>query len=232
MTTMFSTWSTFGSATVSFCEARLPASVAEPANSWSSFGYVAIGFGLAALAARDGRRVLGLIGVTGVLIGLGSFAFHATATFLGQFLDEASMFLLSGMAVTFALRRLFHWDAVRSVACYGALASSSIALLALIKTSGIPMFAAQVSTAIVVELILASRGGDGVHYGSLYAVLALFAVAFALWSLDLTRTVCSADWSHVFNGHVAWHLLSAACLVPYYRFQEQFFAPSPRFAFA
>jgi hypothetical protein len=57
-------------------------------------------------------------------------------------------------------------------------------------------------------------------------VLAIFAVAFVLWGLDLTRIACDGERSHVFNGHVAWHTLTAVCLVVYYRFQEQFFAPA------
>jgi hypothetical protein len=160
------------------------------------------------------------------LVGLGSFALHATASFLGQFLDEGSMFLFSGVAVTFALRRLLGWGSARCVACYIALAAVSIALLALVKTSGIPMFALQIATAMIVEVVLWSRRGTNIRYGTLHAVLGLFAVAFFIWALDMTRTVCSTEWSHVVNGHVVWHVLTAACLVPYYQFQRQFFTPA------
>jgi hypothetical protein len=219
-----SAWSTLGPATVSFCEARLAAPIAEPANSWSSLGYVAVAIGLLVLAIRERRHVLTLVGVTGLLIGLGSFALHATASFLGQFLDEGSMFLFSGLAVTFALRRLLDWDPARCVVYYVAIASASIVLLSLVKTSGIPVFALEIGTAVIVEVVLWSRGGTRARYGALHAVLGLFAVAFFIWCLDMTRTVCSSAWSHVVNGHVLWHLLTAICLVPYYQFQRQFLA--------
>jgi len=218
-------WSAFGPATVSFCEARLDGAVAEPANAWSSMTYVAIALALLVHAVSRRLSVLTLVAVTGVMIGAGSFALHATATFLGQFLDEASMFLLSGLAVTLALRRLLGWSPAACVKCYVGLSCVSIALLAVVKTSGIPVFALHMTAAIGLELVLRRRGAEGVRYGALHAVVAVFAVAFVLWGLDLTRITCDAERAHVFNGHVAWHTLSAVCLLVYYRFQEQFFAP-------
>src|SRR5205814_9183817 len=123
---------------------------------------------------RERRYVLSLIGITALLIGVGSFALHATASFLGQFLDESSMFLFSGVAVTFALRRLLGLNAAACVTGYVVLAVASIALLALVKTSGIPIFALQIGTAVITEVVLWSRGSRETRYGVLHAVLAVF----------------------------------------------------------
>jgi len=217
-------WSALGPATVSFCEARLDGAVAEPANAWSSMAYVAIGLALLVRAVSGSRPVLVLVAVTGLLIGAGSFALHATASFVGQFLDEASMFLLSALAVTLALRRLLGWSPVACVKCYVGLSGASIALLAVVRTSGIPMFALHMAVAIGLEVELWRRGAEGVRYGALRAVLGIFAIASVLWCLDSTRMACSAERSHDFNGHVVWHALTAVCLLVYYRFQEQFCA--------
>ncbi|MGO9833326.1 MAG: ceramidase domain-containing protein [Polyangiaceae bacterium] len=219
-------WSIFGPATVSFCEARLDGVVAEPANAWSSMTYVAVALALLVHAVSRRREVLVLVAATGIMIGAGSFALHATATFLGQFLDEASMFLLSSLAVTLALRRLLGWSPTACVKCYAGLSCASITLLAVVKTSGIPVFALHMATAMSLEVVLWRHGAAGIRYGHLHAVLAMFAIAFVLWGLDLTRIACDSERSHVFNGHVAWHTLTAACLLVYYRFQEQFFAPA------
>jgi hypothetical protein len=226
MNTHLFSWSAFGPATVSFCEARLDGAVAEPANAWSSMVYVAIALALLVHAVSRRHRVLVLVAVTGVLIGAGSFALHATATFLGQFLDEASMFLLSGLALTLALRRLLGWSPAACVKCYVGLSCVSIALLAVVKTSGIPVFALHMAAATSLEVVLWRRAADDVRYGALQAVLGTFAFASGLWALDFTRIGCNAERSHVFNGHVAWHTLTAVCLLVYYRFQEQFFAPA------
>jgi hypothetical protein len=216
-------WATLGAANVSFCEARLEGPVAEPANAWSSVAYVATGCWVLARAWPARRAPLLLAAVSGVLIGAGSFALHATASFLGQFLDEASMFLLSGLAVTLALRRRFGWDASRCLAAYAALAVGSTALLALVRKSGIPVFALQMAAAISVEGPLWARREPGVRYGALLFALASFGGGFVTWTVDILRVACDARSAHVVNGHALWHGLTALSLLAYCRHQEQFF---------
>jgi hypothetical protein len=217
-------WSAFGAANVSFCEARLDAPIAEPANAWSSVTYAAAGAWLLWRAASRREGPIALAGVTGLLVGAGSFALHATATFLGQFLDEASMFLLSTLALTLGLRRLLAWDPGRCARVFTGVAAASVALLATVHRSGIPLFGVEMVAAVAVELALWRRGEDGVRYGAMALTLATFGAAFGIWVLDLTRVVCSTEGAHVLNGHAVWHTMSALSLFTYGRFQEQFFA--------
>jgi Ceramidase len=216
-------WAALGAANVSFCESRVDGSVAEPANAWSSVAYVAVGFWILGRAWRGRRAPLLLAGVSGVLIGLGSFALHATATFLGQYLDEASMFLLSALALTLALRRWLGWEASRCLVHFVALATGSVALLALVRKSGIPVFGLQMAASICIEGMLWYRRQQGVRYGELRFALGAFAGGFAIWILDITRAACDAGSAHLVNGHAVWHVLTAASLLAYGRYQEQFF---------
>jgi hypothetical protein len=123
MNTHLFSWSAFGPATVSFCEARLGGAVAEPANAWSNMAYVAIAL---------------------------------------------------------ALRRLLGWSPTACVKCYVGLSCVSIALLAVVKTSGIPVFALHMATAISLEVVLWRHAAGDVRYGALQMVLGTFALASVL----------------------------------------------------
>lgn len=100
---MICPWDGWEAASVSFCEARLCATVVEPSNAWSSMAYVLLGGWL--LVRPEARRnwLLGSVAVANVMIGLGSFAFHATGTFVGELIDLFGMFLLSGLMLAWAL---------------------------------------------------------------------------------------------------------------------------------
>ena len=225
-----SPWSTFEPANVSFCEPRLDGWIVEPANAWSNVAYIAVAIWLLNRALRDKRQVLLLIGATSFLVGLGSFAFHATGTFIGQYCDEGSMFLISSLMVTLSLRRLRGWSSSTCVRVYVAMSAFSLVLLAVVKTSGILTFMAQIGTTMGLEFylsILARRRADKVNYRPLWIAFGMYWGASLAWFGDLFRIVCKPESAHVFNGHVVWHVITALCLAVYYRFEEQFTGGSP-----
>src|SRR6476659_1787457 len=98
-------WAELPPATIAFCERRLCALVAEPSNAWSNLAYLAAGLYLIGRSVRRRGGPVVAIGVASVLVGLGSFAFHATGTRLGEVLDVSAMYLLSCLGLVFALRR-------------------------------------------------------------------------------------------------------------------------------
>ena len=218
---------------IAFCEARLDAWIAEPANAWSSFAYVAVGAYLAMRARRTGQSLGWLASSTSVLLGVGSFAFHATGAFAGQFADESSMFLMSAMMLTLALRRVFGWSTGTSLLAFVTLAASAILVLARTHGAGIWIFAAHILSVVVLEVWLgrtADARGERGNYALMRWTILFFAFAFGVWAVDLLRVACDPK-NHVFGGHAAWHVLSAIALIAYHRFQASLAiaprAPSP-----
>ena len=60
------------------------------------------------LYSRKTKTVSGaLIGVSSIILGIGSFIFHATGTCLGGELDYLGMFSITGVLTGLNLRRLF-----------------------------------------------------------------------------------------------------------------------------
>lgn len=102
LTALGANWAAYLPATCTethcFCELpRAGALVVQPANTWSSFGYVFVGFLMIIVADL---RVRGsampplasrTLGVTAIVVGLGSGLLHATLTLWGQFFDVVGM---------------------------------------------------------------------------------------------------------------------------------------------
>lgn len=202
-------------ATHCFCETpRAGALVLQPADSWSSFGFVLVG-GWIALAPRDtetafGRSVALWFALTAIVIGIGSFLLHATLTLWGQFLDVLGMYLLSGFILAYALQRGRGLSNQTTSILYLAISALLIALLWIMPETRRWLFALVLLIALAVELILARPRRPGVRVALLFYGLIANLVAFGIWSLDNTRTVCAPD--SLLQGHAIWHLLGAVAV--------------------
>ncbi|MEQ1502645.1 MAG: ceramidase domain-containing protein [Myxococcota bacterium] len=216
-------WDGFDPGTVAFCEERLCAWVVEPSNTGSSIGYVLVGGWLLADAVRRRDPRLVALAVAEIAIGLGSIAFHGTGTFVGEVLDQAGMFLLSGLLLCFAAARSYDWRPGTTAAVYAATVVGSTATLLVIRPIGIPLFAVELAAGIAWEGLHYRRSLDPAAFLDLKRGLAIFGVSFVIWLTDLTRVVC-APTNHLFTGHAAWHLLNAASIERLYRFYARRFA--------
>jgi hypothetical protein len=212
-------WDDYAPATIAFCERRLCAWVVEPSNAWSNVAYVLVGFWV--LWRRRGRMETALtaIGVAAVLLGLGSFAFHATGIRVFEVVDVSGMYLVSGLALTFALQRLRGWSDAAAVACFVGLVVASSALMIALGNDGIATFALQVLAAIALEIHLRTGTPAGVGAWLLAAIGAL-VVGLGIWLLDVHGPLCDPD-NHLLTGHAVWHVLTAVSVLCFFRFHER-----------
>ncbi len=213
-------WDGCDPATIEFCERRLCAWVAEPANAYTSLTKTLVGLAIL-WSGRKHRDVLLAIGVAAFFQGFFGFSFHATGCFWGEALDVSGMFTLSGLFVAFAARRLWGWSGRTVVLCFLALVVGSVALLLTFRPIGIALFTAQIVGWVGLEVQLYRTQRAATRYGYLQLMVATFAVAFTVWILDITRVVCDPD-NHIFNLHSAWHVLTSLCIYWFYRYQTQF----------
>jgi len=194
-------------ATRCFCELVRADGIAQPANAWSSLAFV-----LAAAAAlllrpeaRPERVLVPLLAVALAAVGLGSFAFHATLTLWGQFVDVFPMYAVGCVLLAGALVRL-GWTTQRRAAVGGvALLMALGLLLRLWPESRRVLFAAVLLPGILLELVRTRRVGGGGRW--LHVGLGLLITAYALWVLDQAGLLC--DPTSWLQGHAAWHVLGA-----------------------
>jgi hypothetical protein len=203
-------WSGFDPGTVKFCEERLCAWVAEPSNAWSSLGYILVGLYMLRHALRPAAPRSIAVAAAQIMIGIGSFFFHASGIFWGELVDQVGMFMLSGLILAYSLAQLRNLSAVRTVQIYISLVLGSSLFLLLIRPAGIPLFALQLVMGIGLQLKLwkATVEGERALYRPFFVALGIFAVSFCVWLGDITGVVCNPQ-NHLLTGHAIWHILNA-----------------------
>lgn len=212
-------------ATHCFCELpRLGALVLQPANSWSSFGYVLIGFLMIGLAGgRNGASAMPplavrTLGLTAIIVGLGSALLHATLTLWGQFLDVLGMYLVGSFLLVRALSRWRRIPDGRAIALYAALCGLLVAVLIMLPEVRRWLFAVLLILAILVELVFARPLRPGARLAYYLGGICAMVVAFGFWILDQQGVVCAPH--SLLQGHAVWHALGATSLwlsFSYYR---------------
>jgi predicted membrane channel-forming protein YqfA (hemolysin III family) len=212
-------WSDYAPATIAFCERRLCAWVVEPSNAWSNVAYVLVGVWILWHRRAALGTALTAIGVAAILLGLGSFSFHATGVRVFEVVDVSGMYLISGLALTFALQRLLAWSDAVAVAFFVAVVLASSLLMIGLGNDGIVMFGVQTFAAVALEVHLRARTPPGVAVWLVRAMAAM-AIGLVIWVLDLKGALCDPD-NHVVTGHAVWHVLTAVAVLCFYRFQER-----------
>lgn len=204
-----------------FCEAVRETGLAQPANAWSSLAFVVSGAVVLATVrplAPTERRLTVALGIALTAVGLGSFAFHATLTLWGQFVDVLPMYAVGCVLLAGGLIRL-GW--VRPAAAVAGATGLLVALGAVLwvwPESRRWVFAAVLLPGIVLE-VLRTRTAPGSSQPTrwLWLGLGLLSAAYVVWLLDQTGTLC--DPTSAVQGHAVWHLLGAVagwCLARHY----------------
>jgi Ceramidase len=225
-------WAAWQSATcmpdACFCEAIGPGFIRQPIGTWSNLAFVLVGLLILEDALRPAstrsnllaqRRAYGIVyAVAVMLIGLGSWFYHASLTFVGQWFDVMGMYLLGTFMVLYNVARLRPLSnrafAVSYVVFTIALGFSLIVVPELRRY----LFGILLVVTIVLEVVIRRRRTTPIRTGYFIAALSIYALAQIIWALDLNHIVC--DPGSVLQGHAVWHVLtalSAGLLYLYYR---------------
>lgn len=217
-------WDGHTPSTFDFCEANVCGWVVEPANTGSCLAYVGVGLAVLHLCRAERAPNLAPIGVTAILVGVLSGAYHASRIFETEFLDLFSMYTFSTYALVVTLYRKYGVNPARLRWLYAAIIGVSLVLLVLVRPIGVVLFGAEVVLVLALEGSIRREDralGARIDYRGMRHLLAFFVLALAVWIPDQTRLVCVPE-DHVFQGHAAWHVINSACFYFLFRFYRQF----------
>ncbi len=201
-----------------FCELSSTSAFVQPVNALTSLAFV-VGAGLVARRRLDlvgpaERRLAAWLVAILVVIGFGSYGYHATLTFTGQVLDVLGMCLLGLLLVIGGQWRRDHLSTASACALGIGFAGLVVVLLYAVPDLRRWLFAAILLPGILLE----SRPRPS---RPLLVGVALMAIGYAVW---LAERVLPCDPSGVLQGHAVWHLLTAAAA---YQLMRHYAATSP-----
>jgi len=212
-----------------FCEHVRDGWVRQPANAWSNLGFVFVGLLVAQrpapppagaprhfVAIRDDTSYRLAFAVMAASVGLGSWLYHSSLTFVGQWFDVMAMYLLPTFV---ALYNLVRAGRLRIGGFLGAFVAIN-ALLGWLLVVAPParryLFGVTIVALVVSELWARRRLPARPDIRWLQASAALLALAFLIWTADLRGWICAPH--SLVQGHSAWHLLCAASTWALYRY--------------
>ena len=150
------------------------------------------------------------LGVTSIIVGLGSVLLHATLTLWGQFFDVVGMYLVGSFFLVRALARWRNIPDGPATSFYIALCGVLITLLIMLPEVRRWLFAVLLIAAIIVELVFARPLRPRVRIAYYLGGIVATAVAFGFWILDQQRILCAPE--SLLQGHAVWHVLGAISL--------------------
>lgn len=220
-------WTTWKGATClpdCWCEAtRTGSLILEPVNTWSNLFFVFAGiyFVLSAKKWTDSSNKLNsdkifpkIYGLGLIFLGFGSFFYHASQTFVGQWFDVFGMYLVS---VFYFYFNLFRIDWVRKsdfLKFYGLTCLVLGLVIFYFPLSRRWLFGVILFLTLVQTVWIQAKSHQKINQRFLYSALGCYAFAQTVWLLDKSKIWCDPyGW---INGHGLWHVFTGLAAVLFY----------------
>lgn len=200
---MICPWSPFEKDPFPFCEEQLCQLISQPANTWSNVGYF-----VAAWLIWKNHRNTSFALIT-LYLAIGSTLFHMSGTMWGKILDVSAMLLLSGLSLSFALKKFLGWKERQALVFFVVLSLFTLPLVGQGKMGGL-IFLTEVILAFVLEFKLRTQL-SAENRQKIYRVMLIFPLALILNMMDQHGPLCWPQ-NHIFTVHGLWHLMTAYCL--------------------
>ncbi|RMF62635.1 MAG: hypothetical protein D6743_11890 [Calditrichaeota bacterium] len=198
-----------------FCEHIRSGPIRQPLNTWSSLIFVPIGLWVVRRAfldklpsprlapVRQHKRYGLLYGGALIVMGLGSWLFHASLTYVGHFVDVTGMYFLGGFLFTYGFSRKLRQSATAFTIAYALVVVPLVIIQWFRPETSRYVFGALLLGALGMEIVLHKSLSNWLFVGALISV----GLGFGIWVLDERKILCSPE--SCLQGHALWHILTA-----------------------
>ena len=203
-----------------FCESvNAHSPIRQTANTYSSLAFVFSGMIL--LAQRKYIKRLAysysaIMGISCLIIGIGSAFYHASLTFIGQFFDVFGMFLLAAFMLVYALERIRNLRLPTNLGLYLLFNIFLSVLQIAISDTRRYAFAIVLIVALLFESYFRRKDKPQIEVRWLRYGIGLLTAAYIIWILDNMRVLCFEN--SLFQGHAVWHILGAVSVLFLHRY--------------
>ena len=213
-----------------WCEAvRYDDWIRQPMNTWSNLFFIFVALYIIWLARKEvnDRNELtrnpaysNLFAFGCILTGLGSMFFHASLTYIGNWIDIMGMYFVAIFLILYNYSRLYHLSLRKMSGWYlGLIIFFGILIYKMAEINNVLfgfVIIGFVISAVIVQRKLKSKSKP------IYLWLAIISyyTGSTFWLLDKNGTLCAPDsWM---QGHTLWHILSGtAVLLIYLYFRSE-----------
>jgi hypothetical protein len=165
------------------------------------------------------RKLFVLFGIACIAVGIGSFLYHASFIFLGEELDDDSMYLIGSFMLFFELAHHRKISTRQFILYYLVLNLLLEALIYFLPVVRGGVFALLIITSIILVEISIRKKIVSDQRHDFYTAIGLFGAAYFIWILDKTRILCYP--TSLYQGHAIWHLVSALAALMYFFYMDK-----------
>lgn len=209
---------------VKWCEETLCSVIAEPANTWSNLAYLGVAGWLWWFTRKDESRTLRFWAPVAFWVGITSFVYHATVSFLTQVFDFWGMYFFFGLILLLNLLRLGKLSPEKLFSTlYFAIGGLTVFTVVIAKLN-LPVqgiVAGLLALVFVTEALASRAAKTPVAHGYFGAALAFIAVAAGFSGADASGLRCEPQ-DHLFPGHAIWHVLGSISIALAHLHYRQF----------
>mmetsp|Transcript_774 Transcript_774/g.1209 ORF Transcript_774/g.1209 Transcript_774/m.1209 type:complete len:249 (+) Transcript_774:80-826(+) len=221
-------WSSWRRPNLNWCEAHQCGYIVTVANSWSNLAYAVAAYliyqrvkNAKGIRSAVVAQLLSMFPIATFIVGLFSFAYHASYTYVFQWFDFLGMFIFLALPIALNFEVLGHFKGQKG---WNGLSAAELFYFQLVVVASLLVFVLHALDIKFQLLIVVGIITLLVQFSRLFQFedtkQARRPLAFALMLIAAAGLCSFADQSGLYcrpeswlQGHSLWHLLSASSLV-------------------
>ena len=155
-----------------------------------------------------------------ILTGLGSMFFHASLTYIGNWIDIMGMYFIAIFLILYNYSRLYHLTLSKMIGWYtGLILFFGVLIYKMAEINNV-LFGFVILGFVISSVVIQKKLKTNSKAIYLWLAIISYYTGSTFWLLDKNGTLCMPDsWM---QGHALWHILSGtAVLLIYLYFRSE-----------